>query len=55
MADEIDAGQERGDMVGNGRPDKALQQVTVSDLGLTRKNVHDFRKVRDAVSKGLPM
>jgi hypothetical protein len=54
LADEYDAAQERGEVVprtgggdrtvpvGNGGP------ATVSDLGLTRKQVHEARQLRDA-------
>jgi N6-adenosine-specific RNA methylase IME4 len=48
MADEIDAGQARGELAGGGRPEKASEVPTLSDLGLRRDQVHDFRAIRDA-------
>jgi len=52
MADEIDAGQERGELAksGEGRSARVrdADASTYEELGLTRQRVHDFRKVRDA-------
>jgi hypothetical protein len=53
MADEVDAGQERGEIA---KPNQPVSQYvgksdipsTLSDIGVTRQQVHDFRKVRDA-------
>lgn len=46
FAEEIDAGQERGE-IATGRPSKVLDQATLSDIGVTAPQVSDFRKVRD--------
>ncbi len=47
FADEIDAGQERGE-IATGRPSsKVPGQAVLSDIGVTSQNVSDFRKVRD--------
>lgn len=50
LADEYDAAQERGE-VSSGRP-KTLPDgntsATVADIGLTSKEVHEARRVRDA-------
>ncbi|MDD9876462.1 MAG: hypothetical protein OXR84_03365 [Magnetovibrio sp.] len=50
MADEIDAGQERGELTtGGGTVGRGNgEQSTIADLGLRRDQVHDFRKIRDA-------
>jgi hypothetical protein len=52
-ADEYDAAQERGEVVGphNGARNRVPQVnaiATVSDLGLTRKAIHEARQLRDA-------
>lgn len=53
LADEYDAAQDRGEVVG--AHDGAKKRVpdgnaiaTVADLGLTRKQVHEARQIRDA-------
>ena len=53
LADEYDAAQERGEVVG--AHDGAKKRVpdgnaiaTVTDLGLTRKQVHEARQIRNA-------
>ena len=53
LADEYDAAQERGEVDQEGRPKTVPQgngfaPATVADLGLTRKQVHEARQVRDA-------
>lgn len=60
LADEYDAAQDRGDVAGHGAPKggrgnqhsanvpKQNITPTVTDIGLTRKQVHEARKVRDA-------
>lgn len=54
LADEYDAAQERGEVAGpqgggerSGREHSA-PSATVTDLGLTRKQVHEARQIRDA-------
>ena len=52
LADEYDAAQERGEVRGHGnRSDIPKQNITVKDTGLTSKQVHDTRAVRDAELK----
>jgi hypothetical protein len=53
LADEYDAAQNRGEVVG--AHDGAKKRVpnenaiaTVTDIGLTRKQVHEARRIRDA-------
>lgn len=51
MADEVDAAKER-DEIPKGRPKKSVCnenafQATTTELGLTRLQVHEARKVRD--------
>ncbi|TXM93932.1 hypothetical protein FV232_22305 [Methylobacterium sp. WL30] len=52
--DEYDAAQERGEVQGHGGqgrrdvPDGNIPAATVTDLGLTRKAVHEARQIRDA-------
>jgi hypothetical protein len=52
LADEYDAAQERGEVAANGQRGKAVPDgnslATVSDLGLTRKAIHEARQLRDA-------
>lgn len=52
LADEYDAAQERGEAVGpKGGGDSTVpvrNAATVKDLGLTRKQVHEAREIRDA-------
>lgn len=53
-ADEYDAAQERGEVAGSGfkgnqwSVPKGNAPATVSDLGLTRKAIHEARQLRDA-------
>jgi hypothetical protein len=58
LADEYDAAQKAGDVVGSegGNPNlpnrsKTGRLASVTDIGLTRKQVHAARKVRDAEKK----
>ncbi len=52
LADEYDAAQERGEVAGQGKPgvnipdEKVLP--TVTEIGLTSKEVHEARQIRDA-------
>ena len=52
LADEYDAAQERGEVVGpKGGGDSTVpvrNAATATDLGLTRKAIHEARQVRDA-------
>jgi hypothetical protein len=52
LADEYDAAQERGEVAGHGRTsDVQLGNVTLpsaADIGLSRKEIHDARQIRDA-------
>jgi hypothetical protein len=53
LADEYDAAQERGDVQAHGRPKnlpdgKVFLPVTAADLGLSYKEVHEARVIRDA-------
>jgi hypothetical protein len=55
LADEYDAAQERGEVVGpadrrsNSRPE--ANKATASDIGLTHKEIHEARQVRDAIRR----
>lgn len=48
LADEYDAAQERGDVVGKLRSQAELTKPTAADVGLTRKEIHEARIIRDA-------
>lgn len=49
LADEYDAAQERGEVRANGeRTFSAPEKVGPSDIGLTPKDVHEARIIRDA-------
>lgn len=49
LADEYDAAQERGEVAGQGKPSKAEgYQATTADIGLTHKDIHEARIIRDA-------
>jgi hypothetical protein len=53
LADEYDAAQERGEVakqgdLGRNRSSQKEHLSTVTDIGLTRKQVHEARKIRDA-------
>jgi hypothetical protein len=57
MPSRYDAAQERGEVKGPGNPDKfncpqkEHLKSTVTDIGLTYKQVHEARNVRDAEKK----
>ncbi|MDI1265283.1 MAG: hypothetical protein PS018_18710 [bacterium] len=53
LADEYDGAQERGEVQKAGRaktnvPDQNISPAKVEDIGLTRKDVHEARRVRNA-------
>lgn len=51
LADEYDAAQERGEVATRGKPENVLDgnvKPTAADLGLSRKQIHDARQIRDA-------
>lgn len=51
LADEYDAAQARGEVASKGKPVNVPGEnvkVTVEDLGITRKDIHEARQVRDA-------
>jgi hypothetical protein len=51
LADEYDAAQDRGEVATAGGDKSKLPEqnfATVSDIGLTHKEIHDARQIRDA-------
>lgn len=48
LADEYDAAQERGEVVGRLRSAKELSKPTAADLDISRKDIHEARVIRDA-------
>lgn len=54
MADEYDAAQERGEVASAGQHARAVpdgngsSRATVADIGLSRKDIHEARLIRDA-------
>lgn len=54
MADEYDAAQERGEVASTGQHARAVpdgnssSRATAADIGLSRKDIHEARLVRDA-------
>jgi hypothetical protein len=61
LADEYDAAQERGKLRGSGKPNFSNtgkvetlfdegkpEAVSVADIGLTHKQIHEARQIRDA-------
>lgn len=54
LADEYDAAQERGEVAGHGGgrnfkvPDGNVEPATAADIGLSRKEIHEARTIRDA-------
>lgn len=51
LADEYDAAQERGEVQSVGKPVNVLDgnnKATLPDLGISRKDIHDARQIRDA-------
>ncbi|MER9965591.1 hypothetical protein [Mesorhizobium sp. M0060] len=52
LADEYDAAQKRGEVSGQGKPSKAEGYTTAADIGLTHKDIHEARIIRDAEKLG---
>lgn len=50
LADEYDAAQDRGEVAKNGQPSSSMLEElpTVADIGLTHKDIHEARIIRDA-------
>jgi hypothetical protein len=51
LADEYDAAQERGEVAPAGGDKSKLPEqnfATVADIGLTHKDIHEARQIRDA-------
>ncbi len=52
LADEYDAAQERGEVGQSGKRSQAERLVdappSAADVGLTRKDIHEARQIRDA-------
>ena len=49
LADEYDAAQERGEMPSHGQKRADVPSGNISsDLGLSRKQIHEARQIRDA-------
>lgn len=48
LANEYDDAQERGEVAGQGKPSVAEGLATVSDLGLSHKDIYEARQLRDA-------
>lgn len=48
LADEYDAAQERGEVASQGKPSSLEGFATAADLGLTHKDIHEARQIRDA-------
>lgn len=51
LADEYDAAQERGEVQKHGRvdiPEGNIKAPTAADLGITSKDIHEARQIRDA-------
>lgn len=51
LADEYDAAQERGEVATDGRPKTVPDgngKATAADIGLSRKQIHEARSIRDA-------
>jgi hypothetical protein len=48
LTDEYDAAQERGDVAAQGKPSKAGGLATAEDIGLSHKEIHEARTIRDA-------
>lgn len=48
LADEYDAAQERGEVADQGKPSRTGGLATVADIGLTHKDIHEARQIRDA-------
>lgn len=48
LADEYDAAQDRGEVASQGKPSQAEGLATAADIGLTHKDIHEARQIRDA-------
>jgi hypothetical protein len=48
LADEYDAAQERGEVASQGKPSALEGYATAADIGLTHKDIHEARQIRDA-------
>ena len=53
LSDEYEAAQERGEVAADGRPktvpdENGLKPATAADIGLSRKDIHEARQIRDA-------
>jgi hypothetical protein len=48
LADEYDAAQERGEVIGKLRSQAELSKPSAADIGLSRKDIHEARIIRDA-------
>ena len=48
IVDEYDAAQERGEVFGKLRSREELTKPTAADIGLSRKEIHEARIIRDA-------
>lgn len=48
LADEYDAAQLRGEVAAQGKPSDTEGLATVADIGLSHKDIHEARQIRDA-------
>jgi hypothetical protein len=48
LTDEYDAAQLKGEVAPQGKPSKTEGLATVADVGLSRKDIHEARQIRDA-------
>lgn len=48
LADEYDAAQDRGEVASQGKPSSAEGLATAADIGLSHKDIHEAREIRDA-------
>jgi hypothetical protein len=48
LTDEYDAAQERGEVASQGKPSTLEGLATTADIGLTHKDIHEARLIRDA-------
>jgi len=44
----VDAARDRGEVASQGKPSQAEGFTTVADIGLTHKDIHEARQIRDA-------
>jgi len=51
LADEYDAAQARGEVAGQGKPSKREGLAKVNEIGLTHKQIHEARQIRDAEAR----